>query len=169
PALLEHQSRILAGVWAQADLAIAGDPATEQALRLNLFHLFQSSSSDGHAGTAAKGLTGEGYEGHCFWDAEIFMLPALVTLAPERARAMLVWRHRTLEHARQHARELNHPHGALYAWRTISGDECSAYFPGGSAQYHINAAVAWAIRLYVDASGDRAFLLEGGAEMIFET
>lgn len=169
PALLEHQSRILAGFWAQADLAIAGDPATEQALRLNLFHLFQSSSSDGHAGTAAKGLTGEGYEGHCFWDAEIFMLPALVTLAPERARAMLVWRHRTLERARQHARELNHPHGALYAWRTISGDECSAYFPGGSAQYHINAAVAWAIRLYVDASGDQAFLLEGGAEMIFET
>ncbi|CAM5242650.1 beta-phosphoglucomutase [Rhodanobacter lindaniclasticus] len=169
PALLERQAQVLAGFWAQADLAIDGDPATEQALRLNLFHLFQSSSRDGHAGTAAKGLTGEGYEGHCFWDAEVFMLPVLATLAPERARAMLAWRHRTLERARAHARELNHPHGALYAWRTIGGDECSAYFPGGSAQYHINAAVAWAIRLYVDASGDQAFLLECGAEMIFET
>ena len=169
PALLERQARVLAGFWAQADLAIAGDPATEQALRLNLFHLFQSSGRDGHSSTAAKGLTGEGYEGHYFWDAEAFMLPALVTLAPELARAMLAYRHRTLGHARRHARELNHLRGALYAWRTISGDECSAYFPGGSAQYHINAAVAWAVRLYVDASGDQAFLLECGAEMIFET
>lgn len=169
PALLERQARVLAGYWAQADLAIAGDPATEQALRLNLFHLFQSSGRDGRSGTAAKGLTGEGYEGHCFWDAEAFMLPALVTLAPELARAMLAYRHRTLDHARRHARELGHPRGALYAWRTISGDECSAYFPGGSAQYHINAAVAWAVRLYVDASGDQAFLLECGAEMVVET
>ena len=169
PTLRNQQAQALAGFWAQADLAIIGDPAIEQALRLNLFHLFQSSSRDGRAGTAAKGLTGEGYEGHCFWDAEIFMLPALVTLAPERARAMLAWRHHTLEHARRHARELNHPRGALYAWRTIGGDECSAYFPGGSAQYHINAAVAWATRLYVDATGDQTFLLEGGAEMIFET
>jgi len=169
PALLERQAQALSALWAQADLAIAGDPATEQALRLNLFHLFQSSGRDGRSGTAAKGLTGEGYEGHYFWDAEAFMLPALVTLAPELARAMLTWRHRMLGHARRHARELDHPRGALYAWRTISGDECSAYFPGGSAQYHINAAVAWATRLYVDASGDQAFLLECGAEMIFET
>ncbi len=169
PALLEQQTRTLAGFWAQADLAIEGDAATEQALRLNLFHVFQSSGRDGRSSTAAKGLTGEGYEGHYFWDAEAFMLPALVTLAPALARAMLTYRHRTLDHARRHARELDHPRGALYAWRTISGDECSAYFPGGSAQYHINAAVAWAVRLYVDASGDQAFLLEGGAEMIFET
>jgi alpha,alpha-trehalose phosphorylase len=169
PALLERQAQILAGYWAQADLAITGDPATEQALRLNLFHLFQSSSRDGHGSTAAKGLTGEGYEGHYFWDAEAFMLPVLATLAPALARAMLTYRYRTLGRARRHARELDHPRGALYAWRTISGDECSAYFPGGSAQYHINAAVAWAVRLYVDGSGDDAFLLECGAEMIFET
>ncbi len=169
PALLEQQTRVLAGFWAQADLAIAGDPATEQALRLNLFHLFQSSARDGRGSVAAKGLTGEGYEGHYFWDAEAFMLPALVTLAPQLAHAMLTYRHRTLEQAREHARELNHERGALYAWRTISGDECSAYFPSGSAQYHINAAVAWAIRLYVDATGDQTFLVKCGAEIIFET
>lgn len=169
PNLLERQMQVLAGFWAQADLAIDGDPVTEQALRLNLFHVFQSSSRDDHGSTAAKGLTGEGYEGHYFWDAEVFMLPVLVTLAPAIARAMLTYRYRTLDHARRHARELDHPRGALYAWRTISGDECSAYFPSGSAQYHINAAVAWAVRLYVDASGDDAFLLGHGAEMIFET
>jgi alpha,alpha-trehalose phosphorylase len=64
---------------------------------------------------------------------------------------------------------MNHARGALYAWRTISGDECSSYFPSGSAQYHINAAVAWAIRLYVDATGDHAFLIAHGAEILFET
>jgi alpha,alpha-trehalose phosphorylase len=168
-ALLTRQAQALASLWAQADLAIDGDPAIEQALRFNLFHVFQSSSRDSHGTTAAKGLTGEGYEGHYFWDAEVFMLPVLATLAPELVRAMLTYRHRTLDHARRHARELDHPRGALYAWRTISGDECSSYFPSGSAQYHINAAVAWAIRLYVDASGDDAFLLAYGAEMLFET
>ncbi|WP_343214343.1 beta-phosphoglucomutase [Dyella sp. ASV21] len=156
-------------LWEHADLAIEGDARSEQALRFNLFHVFQSSSRDGSGSTAAKGLTGEGYEGHYFWDTEAFMLPTLVTLAPELARGMLMYRFGTLERARAHARELNHARGALYAWRTISGDECSAYFPSGSAQYHINAAVAWAIRHYIDASGDMDFLREYGAEMLFET
>ncbi|MGO4522827.1 beta-phosphoglucomutase [Dyella sp. 2RAF44] len=168
-ALLARQTQALAQLWHNADLAIDGDPATEQALRFNLFHVFQSSSRDGQGTTAAKGLTGEGYEGHYFWDAEAFMLPAMVALAPDVARSMLMYRHGTLERARAHARELNHARGALYAWRTISGDECSAYFPSGSAQYHINAAVAWAIRHYVDATGDDAFLRDVGAEMLFET
>ena len=166
--LLASQARTLEPFWRAADLAVS-DAGVEQALRFNLFHLFQSSSRDGSSSTAAKGLTGEGYEGHYFWDAEAFMLPALVTTAPELARSMLTYRYRTLEQARLHAREMDHPRGALYPWRTISGDECSAYFPSGSAQYHINAAIAWAIRLYVDASGDQAFLLTQGAEMLFET
>jgi len=168
-ALLDAQASTLASLWEQADLAIDGDPAVEQALRFNLFHVYQSSSRDGRASAAAKGLTGEGYEGHYFWDAEAFMLPALVTAAPELARSMLAYRHATLERARLHAREMNHARGALYAWRTISGDECSSYFPSGSAQYHINAAVAWAISLYVDATGDHAFLVAKGAEILFET
>ncbi|AIF47013.1 beta-phosphoglucomutase [Dyella japonica] len=168
-ALLTRQTSMLAQLWQNADLAIDGDDATEQALRFNLFHVFQSSSRDGLGSTAAKGLTGEGYEGHYFWDAEVFMLPAMVAVAPHVARSMLMYRHGTLERARAHARELNHARGALYAWRTISGDECSAYFPSGSAQYHINAAVAWAIRHYVDGTGDEAFLRDAGAEMLFET
>ena len=169
PVCSRRNASALAPLWARTDLAIEGDPRIEQALRFNLFHVFQSSGRDGHGSAAAKGLTGEGYEGHYFWDAEIFMLPALVHAAPELARGMLEYRHRTLDRSRLHAREMNHPRGALYAWRTISGDECSAYFPSGSAQYHINAAVAWAIRLYVDASGDLDFLRQQGAEMLFET
>jgi beta-phosphoglucomutase len=168
-SLAQRQTHNLEQFWRDADLAITGDADTELALRLNLFHVYQSASRDGSGSVAAKGLTGEGYEGHYFWDAEAFMLPAMVGVAPELARGMLEYRYRTLERARLHAREMDHPRGALYPWRTISGDECSAYFPSGSAQYHINAAIAWAIRLYVDASGDKAFLLSRGAEILFET
>ncbi|MBB6247093.1 beta-phosphoglucomutase [Rhodanobacter sp. A1T4] len=167
-ALLARQIHTLEQFWRETDLAVS-DAEIEQALRFNMFHLFQSSGRDGTSSTAAKGLTGEGYEGHYFWDAEAFMLPALVSTAPQLARSMLAYRYQTLDRARLHARELDHPRGALYAWRTISGDECSSYFPGGSAQYHINADIAWAIRLYIDATGDNAFLLSQGAEMLFET
>jgi beta-phosphoglucomutase len=163
------QTKCCAAFWQEADLEIEGDPAIEQALRFNLFHLLQSTGRDGSGSAAAKGLTGEGYEGHYFWDAEAFILPVLALTSPEQARSMLDYRVSTLERARNHAREMNHSVGALYAWRTISGDECSAYFPSGSAQYHINAAIAFGIRLYVDATGDIDFLALGGAEVLFET
>jgi beta-phosphoglucomutase len=164
-----EQARSCATFWKAADLEIHGDSAVEQALRFNLFHLLQSASRDGGGSAAAKGLTGEGYEGHYFWDAEAFILPVLALTSPERARSMLEYRVNTLDRARNHAREMNHPTGALYAWRTISGDECSAYFPSGSAQYHINAAIAFAIRLYMEATGDMDFLVRGGADVLFET
>ena len=164
-----NQARACDAFWREADLMIDGDPAIEQALRFNLFHLLQSTSRDGSGSAAAKGLTGEGYEGHYFWDAEAFILPVLALTSPEQARSMLEYRVHTLDRARAHAREMNHPVGALYAWRTISGDECSAYFLSGSAQYHINAAIAFALRLYVDATGDTHFLVRGGAEVLFET
>ncbi len=167
--LARQQTNHLRPFWENADLAVSHNANTELALRLNLFHVYQSSCRDGTASIAAKGLTGEGYEGHYFWDAEAFMLPAMVGVAPALARSMLEFRYRTLDGARRHAREMNHSRGALYPWRTISGDECSAYFPSGSAQYHINAAIAWAIRLYSDATGDEAFLLSQAAEILFET
>lgn len=175
-ALCAQQAHTLAVLWANADLCIDdgrshtadADPGADLALRLNLFHLWQSSGRDGLP-TAAKGLTGEGYEGHHFWDSEVYVLPVLALTAPTLARDMLAYRWRTLERARLHARELNHERGALYAWRTISGDECSAYFPTGSAQYHINAAIAYAIRVYMAATDDLDFLRAQGAEMLFET
>jgi len=163
------QSTALNEFWQQANLSISGQPDTEQALRFNLFHLMQSAARNGIDGTAAKGLTGEGYEGHCFWDTEIFVLPVMVFTAPEIARAMLYYRYRTLDAARAHAREMNHDTGALYPWRTIAGGECSAHYPSGSAAYHINADIAFGIGLYLDATDDIDFLLEAGAEILFET
>jgi beta-phosphoglucomutase len=168
-AHVANQAKACDTFWQEADLQIDGDVAVEQALRFNLFHILQSTGRDGSGSAAAKGLTGEGYEGHYFWDAEAFILPVLALTSPAQARSMLEYRVHTLERARHHAREMNHPIGALYAWRTISGDECSAYFPSGSAQYHINAAIAFAMRLYVEATGDMDFLAQGGAEVLFET
>ncbi|HBK55859.1 MAG TPA: beta-phosphoglucomutase [Xanthomonadales bacterium] len=167
--LVADQQRALAAFWCGADCAIEGDPAAERALRFNLFHLWQSTGRGGLTSTAAKGLTGDGYEGHYFWDTEAYMLPVLALTAPELARGMLQYRRHTLDAARRHAREMNHPRGALFAWRTISGDECSAYYPSGSAQYHINAAIAHALRVYEQASGDFRFIAETGAEVLFET
>jgi len=163
------QSAALNTFWQQADLSISDQPETERALRFNLFHLMQSATRNGVDGTAAKGLTGEGYEGHCFWDTEIFVLPVMVFTAPQIARAMLQYRYRTLDAARAHAREMNHKTGALYPWRTIDGGECSAHYPSGSAAYHINADIAFGIGLYLDATDDFQFMLDAGAEILFET
>jgi alpha,alpha-trehalose phosphorylase len=154
--------------WSAADLGIDGDPLLDQALHFNLFHLRQSAPADGRHALAAKGLTGQGYEGHVFWDTEMFALPVLQMTAPALVRSSLDWRARTLDRARAHAREMNHSIGALYPWRTIGGDEGSAYFPSGSAQYHINAAVAYAIRMH--QLGNGAVPLGGeDAMVLFET
>ncbi len=155
--------------WRLSDLRIVGDDACDRALRFNVFHLLQSASLDPRFSTAAKGLTGEGYEGHAFWDTEAFVVPALVCSAPRLARTALEARIHQLDGARATARALNHRHGALYPWRTIAGRECSAHYPSGSAQYHINAAIAQAIELYVTATGDETLLLDGGAEVLWET
>ena len=163
------QAVLLDGFWAAADLAITGEPRLAATLRANLFHLLASAGRDGRSSAAAKGLTGEGYEGHYFWDTEVFMLPVLSVLAPDIARAMLVYRANTLDAAFANARALDHKKGALYAWRTIEGRECSAHYPSGSAQYHINSAIAFAIGAYVDATGDEAFLVEHGARVLVET
>ncbi|WAC62164.1 beta-phosphoglucomutase [Pseudoxanthomonas sp. SL93] len=168
-AIAATQAQAMQAFWQGAGLSVHGDPAAELALRFNLFHLLQSAGRDGVNGTAAKGITGEGYEGHCFWDTEAFVLPVMVFTAPDVARAMLMYRYRTLEAARAQARAMNHPAGALYPWRTIAGGECSAHYPSGSAAYHINAAIAHGIGLYLDASEDLDFLSEAGAEILFET
>jgi trehalose/maltose hydrolase-like predicted phosphorylase len=169
PPIATAQAALLDRFWAAADLAIAGEPRLAATLRANLFHLFASAGRDGRSSAAAKGLTGEGYEGHYFWDTEVFMLPVLSVLAPDIARAMLVYRANTLDAAFANARALDHRKGALYAWRTIEGRECSAHYPSGSAQYHINAAIAFAVGAYVDATGDEDFLVEHGARMLVET
>jgi alpha,alpha-trehalose phosphorylase len=150
-------------------VAIAGDDALQQGVHFNQFHLLQSVGRDGRTNIAAKGVTGEGYEGHYFWDTEIYVFPFFLYSRPEIARALLQYRYNGLPKARERARQMAHAKGALYPWRTIAGEECSAYFPAGTAQYHINADVAYSIRLYLLATNDFDFMAEQGAEIVLET
>ncbi|NRR30906.1 glycoside hydrolase family 65 protein [Oxalobacteraceae bacterium] len=168
-ALLRAQEEYLSDFWLQADVQIAGDEALQQGIRFNQFHLLQSVGRDGKTNISAKGVTGEGYEGHYFWDTEIYIFPFFLYSKPEIARQLLEYRYAGLELARKRAREMSHAKGALYPWRTIAGEECSAYFPAGTAQYHINADIAYSIKLYWEATGDRDYLLRCGAEIVMET
>src|SRR5262249_15756097 len=108
------------------------------------------------------------YEGHYFWDTEVYLLPFLIYTSPRQARNLLRFRYRMLDRARARARELSH-RGALFPWRTINGEEASAYYEAGTAQYHINADIMYALRKYVNATGDYEFLYDCGAEMLVET
>jgi alpha,alpha-trehalose phosphorylase len=168
-ALAAEQAGYLADFWAQADVGIDGDDALQQGVRFNQFHLLQSVGRDGRTNIAAKGVTGEGYEGHYFWDTEIYVFPFFLFSKPEIARALLQYRYTILPKARERARQMGHARGALYPWRTIAGEECSAYFPAGSAQYHINADIAYSIRLYLLATGDFDFVAQQGAEIVLDT
>ncbi|MDR0197773.1 MAG: glycoside hydrolase family 65 protein [Oscillospiraceae bacterium] len=168
-ALSERQAEYARAFWEAADVEIDGDDSVRQGLRFNLFHLMQSANRDGKAGMGAKGLSGEGYEGHYFWDTEIYVLPVFTHTFPEIAKSLLDYRFNTLNAARARARELGHAKGALYPWRTINGEECSSYLPLGTAQYHINADIAYAFSQYVKVTGDIDYLKEKAAEVLCET
>jgi alpha,alpha-trehalose phosphorylase len=166
--LADEQRAWLDEFWASADVIVEGDPAVQQALRFNLFHLVQSAGRDGKSNLAAKGLSGEGYEGHYFWDTEIYALPLFTFTRPGIARGLLMYRYSILDTARERAKELDFP-GALFPWRTIDGTEASAYYEAGTAQYHINADIVHAARRYALVSGDRDFMEGPLAEMAVET
>jgi alpha,alpha-trehalose phosphorylase len=140
----------------------------QQATRWNLFQLCQAASRAEGTGIPAKGLTGDGYEGHYFWDVEIYVLPFLIYTNPRIAKNLLKFRHSMLDQARQRARDVNQK-GALFPWRTINGNEASAYYAAGTAQYHINADIMFGLKKYVEVTGDVDFLFREGAEMLVET
>ncbi|MCL6574417.1 MAG: family 65 glycosyl hydrolase, partial [Bacillus sp. (in: Bacteria)] len=157
---LMNQETILNDFWYDADIEIFGDSSLQEGIRFNLFHLLQSTGQDQFSNVAAKGLSGEGYEGHYFWDTEIYILPVFLMTKPEIAKKLLLYRYSILEQARNHAKEMGHRKGALFPWRTISGTECSSYFPSGSAQYHISADIAYSFIQYYLVSEDFTFMME---------
>jgi alpha,alpha-trehalose phosphorylase len=170
-SLLARQQEHLARFWDRADVQVrfsGGSGRMQQAIRWNLFQLCQASWRAEGTGIPAKGLTGPAYEGHYFWDTEVYVLPFLSYTQPRIARNLLRFRHSMLGAARTRAHELALS-GAAFPWRTINGEEASAYYAAGTAQYHINADIAYAIRRYVDVRGDRGFLVEVGAEILVET
>jgi alpha,alpha-trehalose phosphorylase len=166
--LLAEQRAYLDDFWGRADVEIDGDAELQQAVRFGLFHILQAGARSERQAIAAKGLTGTGYDGHSFWDTETFVLPALTYTVPHVARDSLRWRCQTLELARQRARSLGLA-GAAFPWRTIHGQECSGYWPAGTAAFHINADIADAVRRYQLASDDDAFAAGDGLELLIET
>ena len=166
--LLEEQRKYLDRVWERADIEIDGDPQLQQAVRFALFQALQASARAERRAIPAKGLTSRGYDGHTFWDMDTFLLPQITYVAPQAARDALLWRHSTLDLARARAKELR-LQGATFPWRTIRGEECSGYWPAGTAAFHINADVADAVRRYINATGDAEFEAGEGFEILIET
>ena len=166
--LLAEQRSSLDDFWERADVEIDGDPERQLAVRYALFGVLQAAARAEGRAIAAKGLTGTGYDGHAFWDTESFVLPVLSYTVPAAARDALGWRHATLPVARRRAKQLGF-RGAAFPWRTIAGEECSAYWPAGTAAFHINADVADAVVRYLRVSGDERFEHEEGLELLVET
>ena len=162
------QAEWLTAFWERSDVRIAGHDDLQQATRWCLFQIAQASARADGAGVSAKGVSGSGYGGHYFWDTEVYVLPFLTYTSPQFARNALRCRVHMLPAARRRAGQLNEG-GALFPWRTINGEEASAYYAAGTAQYHINADVSYALGKYVRATGDDDFLYRQGVDIAVET
>jgi alpha,alpha-trehalose phosphorylase len=166
--LVRAQRAYLDEVWERADVELDGDPALQQAVRFAIFQVVQAGARAERRAIPAKGLTGSGYDGHAFWDMDAYTLRALTYFAPEAARDALGWRHATMDLAEARAHEIG-LEGATFPWRTIRGQECSGYWPAGTAAFHVNAAVADAVRRYVMATGDEEFERGPGLDLVVAT
>ncbi|NTU53702.1 MAG: beta-phosphoglucomutase family hydrolase [Chlorobiaceae bacterium] len=179
--LLQRHSSAWEAIWKKADMKIEGDRFTQKVLRLHIYHLVSTVSPHNtsiDASIAARGLSGEGYRGHYFWD-EIYIMPFFIQHLPEVARALMMYRYRRLDAAREYARE-NGYRGAMFPWQTADdgreetptihyNPKSGAWDPDLSCrQRHVSIAVFYNTWRYVHDSGDTEFLNNYGAEMMFE-
>lgn len=167
--------------WSASDVQVDGAPASQQALRFALYHLNGAADpEDETVSIGARALTGDDYLGHTFWDTEIFLLPFYTFTWPKAAKALLMYRFRTLDAARAKAAAMGW-RGALYAWESadtgaettpdqvVGPDRRVVNILTGRQEQHISADVAYAVWQYWRVTGDEAFLCEAGAEILLET
>jgi trehalose/maltose hydrolase-like predicted phosphorylase len=178
--LLSEHRRSWASRWQDADIAIEGDDDLQLATRFTLFHLMASVPDEGEAAVGARGLSGPGYRGHVFWDADTFVLPFLAATHPAAARAMLEYRIRRLPAALEAARALGRA-GARFPWEsahsgqdvtpTSARDRTGRVVPirTGALEEHIVAQVPWAACCYADWTGDEAFAYGSGLRLLVES
>lgn len=166
--LVAEQRAYLDNFWDCADVQVEGDAEIQQAVRFALFHVLQAGARAEGKAIPAKGLTGPGYNGHTFWDSETFVLPVLTYTVPEAAAHALRWRHSTLPAALERASQLG-LEGAAFPWRTIAGQECSSYWPAGTAAFHIGADIADAVVRYIRVTGDEKFERTTGLDLLVHT
>jgi alpha,alpha-trehalase len=180
-SLLKDHKRVWKNLWRRCDIDIDGPPDVQRTIRLHIFHLLQSVSTRSiglDVGVPARGLHGEAYRGHVFWD-ELFILPVYTFQIPDITRSLLLYRYSRLGAARRLAREAGYA-GAMFPWQSGSNgcEETQAihlnprsgeWSPDASRlQRHINAAIAYNIWHYVSVTGDLPFLHIYGAEVLLE-
>ncbi|MFP4287247.1 MAG: glycoside hydrolase family 65 protein [Candidatus Izemoplasmataceae bacterium] len=142
---------------------------TEDIMTYNLYQLYTSGGANNRTNIPAKGLSGEGYEGHTFWDTEIYMIPFFMQVDPAIAKNLLLNRYEQIPHAKKEAEKLGVFEGIKFAWRTINGEETSAYYPAGTAQYHINADIAYAYIKNYQLHKEFNFFLHQGLKILIQT
>ncbi|MDU5510733.1 hypothetical protein [Enterococcus gilvus] len=167
--ILSDQQKFMDVFWGRAKMSIESTYALEESVNYGIYAILQSAGNDRKTSIAAKGLSGSGYEGHYFWDTEMYIFPMLLKFAPERAKKLLEFRIETLPQAIKNRETIGYRRGALYPWRTISGKESSAFFEAGMAQHHINGDIAYAIIRYYEQTHDLNLLFDGGFEVLVET
>lgn len=172
-------------IWKRQDVKIDSQNGFDQlALRFAVYHLtIMAKGDDDRVGIGAKGLTGEGYKGHSFWDTEVFILPYFLLTEPETARTLLEYRYRILDGARAKAKEYGYE-GAMYPWESawITDGEVTPLwgmadvvtgkpirFLTGSLEQHITADIAFAVKQYEAATGDSGFMERCGYEILLDT
>ena len=168
-------------LWDVSDIIIGDTSQLQQNLRFNIYHMLSCGNSDnGFSSIGARTLSGEGYRGHIFWDAEIFLMPFYLFTMPQVARNMLLYRWRRLDQARVIAQKLGYK-GAMFPWE--SADTGEEETPGwakdidGSIvkiythkmEHHITADIAYMVYKYYTMTADEAFMKDYGYELLFET
>ena len=159
----------VAEMWSHSDVEIEGDPLSQQGIRYCMLQLNNTYRGfDPRLNIAAKGLTGEYYQGRHFWDTESYCLPYYLLTNPKAARNLVASRFHDLDAARELARTFNYK-GAVYPWQTIDGSEECPIWEYTFGEIHINAIVPYAVALYVRTTGDREYLYREGIEVVLET
>jgi len=179
-ALLAEHREAWARRWADAEVVIEGSPEDEFAARFSVFHLLSNTADNEEAAVGARGLSGNAYGGHVFWDTDVFVLPALVAIRPAAARAMLEYRIRRLPAARA-AAEAQGLKGARFPWESAAdgSDVTPRWIRGkqgqlipirtGQREEHVVADVAWAAARYATWTGDRSFVTGVGRDLLVDT
>jgi alpha,alpha-trehalose phosphorylase len=166
---INNQRKHLKDFWQKTVINILGNDVVDLRVKYNLFQLYSSARIHPDLSIPAKGLTGEGYEGHYFWDTEIYMIPFFALTNPLIAKSLLLYRYFKKSEAKEMALKQGIDKGIKFPWRTINGLEASPYFLAGSAQYHINADIGYAFIKYYEFTGDLEFMFDYGFEILLET
>jgi len=167
--LLDRHRAAWARIWADNDVAVEGDSAAQQGIRLCIFNMHQNyAGDDPRVNMAAKGLSGPGYGGLYWWDTEMYMLPFFIYTDPAKARKLAMYRWCTIDGARRKAAWMGYK-GAMYPWVTIDGEERSGDWEYGMFEQHVTSAMAYAVHHYIGATQDFDYLWNYGAEVVIET